>query len=303
MPTYPQQLRDIKELGSLYEPLRGKSGLTPEHAALFDGACKLLLDYHAACEKLGVPLENDVSLQVTELNSVCRRLSDYGAGPEVRKQCGKELGPIFAASLRHAMPLVQYSKGLELDHGIEQALKRLDDFQGAVNTAQNVQAAEALAQSYEKEAKLHERDAQFWLRITGALFALTILVTAGIVYKSFALLQGLTMPQTIQIALAKLLIFSVALSAAIWSARNYRASRHNSIVNRHRVNNLRTYIEFANVVKDNTTLNAVLLQMSQAIFGSQPSGFLAEGEKSTMMPLEFIADVLRSGGRGTSSSY
>jgi len=71
---------------------------------------------------------------------------------------------------------------------------------------------------------------------------------------------------------AEILVISLFSYVVVWCAKNFRAARHNAIVNRHRHNALATFERFVAGLADEETKNAVLLQATQAIFAPQPSG-------------------------------
>jgi hypothetical protein len=60
--------------------------------------------------------------------------------------------------------------------------------------------------------------------------------------------------------------------------RNYRASRHNQIVNAHREGALTTFAAFRESA-EGAAGDAVLLQATEAVFSSQPTGY-TEGDGS-----------------------
>jgi hypothetical protein len=77
-----------------------------------------------------------------------------------------------------------------------------------------------------------------------------------------------------------------------WSARNYRANRHNEVVNTHRRIALSTFETFAKAAEgDKDTKNAVLIQTTQAIFSAQRSGYL--GKEPDAGPQSTIVEILR----------
>jgi hypothetical protein len=143
---------------------------------------------------------------------------------------------------------------------------------------------------FKNEADNHNRLAIYWLIATGMLATITG-IFAWVNYKmAYAALQlaitatplpqGATAPVgttsfTIQLALAKLIAFSLLLSAVVWSGRVYRAHRHNYVVNKHRQNALGTFDVFVKAASaDDQTKNAVLLQATQCIFSPQSTGYL-----------------------------
>lgn len=79
----------------------------------------------------------------------------------------------------------------------------------------------------------------------------------------------------IQITIGKFIVLSILSFLTAWFAKIFNAERHNSIVNRHRHNALRTFETFSSAAGgDKDVKNAVLLQATQTIFGHQPSGYL-----------------------------
>lgn len=132
-----------------------------------------------------------------------------------------------------------------------------------------------------------------WINYSRTLEALQALVSAP------PLPQGTTSPAgitafAIQLAVAKLIGFSILFSAVLWTGRVYRAHRHNCVVNRHRQNALGTFEVFVKAASaDDQTKNAVLLQATQCIFSPQSTGYLAaekELEGSAQM-VEIIRNI------------
>ena len=75
--------------------------------------------------------------------------------------------------------------------------------------------------------------------------------------------------------ISRVVLMSLLSFALVWMARNYRASRHNAVVNRHRENDLKTFRAFVEGPQDDPQVrNAILLQASQSIFAPQTSGYI-----------------------------
>jgi len=78
----------------------------------------------------------------------------------------------------------------------------------------------------------------------------------------------------IQFVVSKIIILSALYYGLVWSAKNFKALRHNYIVNKHRQNALKTFETFVKAAGDDMqTKNAVLLQATYSIFSSQNSGY------------------------------
>ena len=90
------------------------------------------------------------------------------------------------------------------------------------------------------------------------------------------------------------LIVFCLIFALIWAAKNYGATRHNYVVNKHHNNALGSFQAFATSAADAQTKSAVLIQATQSIFTPRASGYVkSDGENSPSSP---IVEILRSTG-------
>jgi hypothetical protein len=101
-------------------------------------------------------------------------------------------------------------------------------------------------------------------------------------------------PKQRSVAIPKVFVFTVLLSATVWSGKVYRAYRHNAVVNRHRQNALATFQAFAKAANDDTTKNAVLLQGTQCIFSPQQTGYIQSEADS---PAPTLFEIIRGAGK------
>jgi hypothetical protein len=153
---------------------------------------------------------------------------------------------------------------------------------------------------FDEEAKKLERISLRWL-IASGVFAIFIgamafnliglsnwdQVSIGAASNSYIALRPVIEKTTISL----LLFFGLFLSI-----RNYSANRHNEIVNRHRMNALRSFETFARSASDDATKNVVLIQATQAIFSPQATGYVKnDGENSPSSP---IIELIRTAGSG-----
>lgn len=157
---------------------------------------------------------------------------------------------------------------------------------------------------FAKEAREHETAANRWLIATGIMAGLTALAAVVNYAVSVHLLNefsGMSSSQvprfpaslTVQFTIAKVILFTIGLSAAYWSARVYRSHRHNSIVNRHRANALTSFQEFVVSATDQEVKNAVLLQTTSCIYAPQPTGFSSSNDTDGESPLK-ILEIVRN---------
>jgi hypothetical protein len=78
----------------------------------------------------------------------------------------------------------------------------------------------------------------------------------------------------VQFTIAKLIIISGLYFALSMITKNYKAHRHNYIVNKHKQNSLNSFEAFVKGAgEDIQTKNAVLISATQSIFSAQPSGY------------------------------
>lgn len=146
---------------------------------------------------------------------------------------------------------------------------------------------------FKTQADEHLGASQKWLAATIWLAATTFVVALAIAAYYALCKPELTTQQTIQLVVAKVVLFSVLSFATLWCSRIHRSHKHNYVVNKHRQNALSTFEAFVKATGDESTKNAVLLQTTQCIFGQTHSGFLT-GEGSDTSGSPQILEVIRS---------
>jgi DNA-binding phage protein len=177
----------------------------------------------------------------------------------------------------------------ELNAKVAQATEALD----AVRQLAAEAGVSQHALYFREEANEHRKAATRWLLATAAL----ALVTLGFGAWSYAYhLQAapiLPAGALVQLTIAKLIVFSVLVTALVWTGQVYRAHRHNYVVNKHRQNALSTFQAFAQAALDAQTKNVVLVQAMQSVFAPQETGFTGRPSEGTSSPqvLEFFRGV------------
>ena len=121
--------------------------------------------------------------------------------------------------------------------------------------------------------------------------ATTLLTLANVVYYATQPID-LTTAQTIQLAVAKVILFSLLFSALVWTGRVYRSHQHNFVVNQHRQNALTSFETFAKAANDDQTKSAVLLQATNCIFSPQASGYADSAVEAPGSPR--IMEIIRN---------
>jgi hypothetical protein len=206
-------------------------------------------------------------------------------------------GPLALWSLSHdtissAVASAQtIAKVVELAHTENQDKFELlvKDIEGLRESARKT-AQEIGVSRYEKvfgdEADKHNKAARAWLGATFALAAGTVYFAWELYQSSWFLAATLTPTQSVHLAIGKIVILSILISAILWSGRGYRSNKHNAVINKHRQNALRTFDTFANSAGDQQTKSAVLLQTTHCIFSPQQSGYSPhDGDAGSYPPL------------------
>ena len=159
---------------------------------------------------------------------------------------------------------------------LRQTNKERDEVLESLRSAAAEAGVSQHASYFKLEAEMHGRTAKWWLigTIAAGLVAFS-LVVYSIYYYSRVDIQQISLSQSVQLAVAKLIAFSLLYFALVWSSRNYRAHRHNYVVNKHRQNALSTFQAFVKAAgEDTATKNAVLLRSTEAIFSPVVTGYL-----------------------------
>jgi hypothetical protein len=176
----------------------------------------------------------------------------------------------------------------------QSANREIEDILENVREAASMYGAAQHAIHFKDEADEHRNSSKTWLIATAVLGAL------GVAYSLWSFRQnqtifsqgGATWWPHLAYVTSRLLVLSVVFFGMGWSAKIYRAHKHNETVNRHRQNALRTFETFAAATKEPATKDAVLLQATKSIFEPQSSGYLTgESEK---VPSGTVVEVLKN---------
>lgn len=234
---------------------------------------------------------------------------------QARDQLISQIRDQWNGYYQHITPEVAYSKGQSADYGqlereargalsqMKEQLteiktekeKGIAEIQGALTQVRRAAAEVGVAQHaihFSTEANRYGREAMTWL-VAAALFAAGTVLFAvyGLGSDLAKLGETATTARIIQVIASRIVVLSVLTFGLAWTARNYSASRHNLVVNRHRQNALSTFETFVKAASDAQTKDAVLIQATQSIFCSQPSGFVkADAEVGGSQ----IVEVVRS---------
>lgn len=172
-----------------------------------------------------------------------------------------------------------------------------------LESIRNVAAESGVTQHqihFENEAKTEGRSAVAWLVAT-IIFGVFALGFAFNSVDFFVTAPDLSLPQLAQIAIAKVLTFSVLSFGLIWCSSIYKTHKHNYVINRHRRNALGTFEAFAKATEDVDVKNAVLLRATEAIFSPAATGYSSPATE-TKGGARFLEILPRPGRASTGSA-
>jgi hypothetical protein len=207
-------------------------------------------------------------------------------------------GTDFARLEEQAKTTLQRIDAGAEEHGeaLQKARRTAEELVDEVRRIAQESGVSQHAVHFKQEADSHEGSARSWLKATVGIALGTVAV--GIVFSViyFNNISTFTPAQSVQLAISKIVILSVLLTATLWAGKTYRAHRHNAVVNRHRQNALSTFRTFAQAASDDQTKNAVLLQATQCIFSPQQTGYIQGESELGGVPqvLEIVRDLGKS---------
>jgi hypothetical protein len=162
-----------------------------------------------------------------------------------------------------------------------ESTKALEEIQEVLEKARQASVEVGVAQHYlifKEEANEHKTLSDLWLKRT-----VNVLIAIG--FLGLALLfvppLGEGTHYLIQFTITKVVLLSVLFYGLAICTRNYKAHKHNSILNKHRQNALNTFETFAKAAgNDLQTKNAVLIEATHTIFSNQQTGYLNNDNES-----------------------
>ena len=104
--------------------------------------------------------------------------------------------------------------------------------------------------------------------------------------------------EIVQFTITKVVVLTALFYGLSITNRNYKAHKHNAVMNKHRQNALSTFETFSSAASaDDQTKNAVLLETTHSIFSNQQTGYLkSEGDsESNSKIIEIIKSVTTKG--------
>lgn len=166
----------------------------------------------------------------------------------------------------------------------------------------SVAAEEGVTQQsmhFRTEADKHDSDAEAWRRRTVNLaYILGGYAALSVFLHKIPLLAPTTTYDTVQLAISKVLIFSVIAYVLFLSARNFLSHKHNAIVNRHRQNALMTHRALIEAASDTGIREAIMVQAASCVFSPQNTGYSGgNGDSDNFSPKSVVEILSKAGSR------
>jgi len=159
--------------------------------------------------------------------------------------------------------------------------KLIIETQEVLQKARQAAVEVGVAQHYlvfKQEAEDHKLLSEIWLKRT--VFTLVGIGIVGVALLFIPIKVDDT-HYLIQFTISKIVVLSVLFYGLTICTRNYKAHKHNSILNKHRQNALNTFETFTKAAgTDIQTKNAVLLEATHTIFSNQQTGYLNSDNES-----------------------
>ncbi len=160
----------------------------------------------------------------------------------------------------------------------EAKLKELNDILESAKSAATQVGVSKHSKVFQTESEFHEIESKKWLGYTtwvlvGIVVSAIGLAFVGILFKDNA--------EIVQFTITKVVVLTALFYGLSITNRNYKAHKHNAIMNKHRQNALSTFETFSSAESaDAQTKNAVLIETTHSIFSNQQTGYLKNDGES-----------------------
>tara|TARA_B100000809_G_scaffold200916_1_gene201332 strand:- start:1872 stop:2870 length:999 start_codon:yes stop_codon:yes gene_type:complete len=171
----------------------------------------------------------------------------------------------------------------------EESEKKLKELNEIIDNAKSFATKAGVSKHssvFNTESTFHETEAKKWLGYTTKILIAIAVVAIGLAFLGL-LFTGNT--QLVQFTITKVVVLSALFYGLALTNRNYKAHKHNEILNKHRQNALTTFETFSNAASDEQTKNAILLETTHSIFSNQQTGYLKKESGSKIV--EIIKNV------------
>lgn len=172
--------------------------------------------------------------------------------------------------------------------------------QRVLTEIRSVAAEEGVTQQsahFRAEADRHDTEAETWrTRTVNLAITLGIYAALSVFLHKIPFLTPASNYETIQLAISKILVFSVLAYMLFLSARNFLSHKHNAIVNRHRQNALMTHRALVEAASDHGIREAIMVQAASCIFSPQNTGYTGGASGGDNLSPKSVVELLSKAG-------
>ena len=153
---------------------------------------------------------------------------------------------------------------------------------------------------FRAEADRHESAAEEWRkRTTNIAIGLGVYAALSVFLHKVPFLVPTSNYDAVQLAVSKVLVFSVLAYMLFLSARNFLNHKHNAIVNRHRQNALMTHRALIEAASDPGIREAIMVQAAGCVFSPQATGYTSGASATENQNPKSVVELLtRSASKG-----
>lgn len=167
---------------------------------------------------------------------------------------------------------------------IENEIKEtLEGARALLDEVRSVAAEEGVlnqAQFFRDESSTHSLSAKKWLIAAICCGVVLLAYTSStLIFSQSSIFQAATTYGSVQIAVSKVLLFSVLTYSVLSCVKIYRSHRHNSVVNKHRQNALMTYRTLSEAGATPEARDIILNHAAAAIYAPVDSGYVSNEER------------------------
>lgn len=280
----PESLMRSEDFGKLYtfEPIVPHARIVKDHVYRINTDSLAILSEHTLDQITRIC--SDIKQYIDQIKAFDPKEYSQDAEQQYSKLLERSISA-FKKLPHELLPIIAYTSSdaasiaetLHNAKNIEGKIKGLFDQAGDIlDNIKGVSAETGVssqANFYDLDAMDHKFYARVWLGVS-IFTGLTIAILAYILlYDIEPSSVSLSVSDAIIKVAGKTLIFAAFTSLLVLFVKNYAASRHNHIVNRHRHNALRTYQTLVEAAADTANADIVLTHAAQCIFADQPTGY------------------------------
>jgi hypothetical protein len=177
----------------------------------------------------------------------------------------------------------------------EKKLKELNDILESAKSAATQVGVSKHSKVFQSESEFHETESKKWLKYTTWILIGIALSAIGMAFLGMLFKEN---AEIVQFTITKIVVLTALFYGLSITNRNYKAHKHNAIMNKHRKHALSTFETFSSAASaDDQTKNAVLIETTHSIFSNQQTGYLkSEGDSdSNSKIIEIIKSATTKG--------